>query len=583
MEINLSKEQQYIYDKYLQGDNIFITGPGGTGKTKLIQYIVDEANEDGKRLQLCSMTGCSALLFNRKAKTVHSWAGIGLAKGDNDKIISRVCKSKYKKKNWKSVDILIVDEVSMMSLKIFNILDKIGRNVRKKNIPFGGMQIIFAGDFYQLPPVGDMDDRETSQFCFESKIWNDVFQHQVELTKIFRQKDQAYVKILNEIRVGKIKKSTIQALKKYIGRKIDPESIIEPTRLYPLRRTVESLNQTQMDKIGDKEYNYKYKRIDDITLLKKSNDIEINKSFDEKRKMIEQDFMLKNLNCNEDLTLKMGSQVMCIINLDMDSSTPICNGSQGVIIKMDNGIPLVKFNNGSIRKMCYHVWESENIPGVGIAQIPLILSWAITIHKSQGVTLDMAEIDIGSGIFECGQSYVALSRVKNLDGLYLKSFDPSKITINKKVHKFYNEKMIKSVISDDNINTFKKEDIDTNTVKKKIKKKIIKTKSVKIPLDLNNPLVKSLKDYRYDKSKEKNVPAFCIFSDNVINNIVDSKPKTLVELGEIDGIGATKIDQYGNDIISHINNNEMVENISEKPNNNNTKINNVTKLLINQL
>ena len=167
--------------------------------------------------------------------------------------------------------------------------------------------------------------------------------------------------------------------------------------------------------------------------------------------------MLKNLNCSEDLTIKIGSQVMCIINLDMDSSTPICNGSQGVIIKMDNGIPLVKFNNGSIRKMCYHVWESENIPGVGIAQIPLILSWAITIHKSQGVTLDMAEIDIGSGIFECGQSYVALSRVKNLEGLYLKSFDPTKITINKKVHKFYNKKMLKSVIeSKDNTNYKKK-------------------------------------------------------------------------------------------------------------------------------
>ena len=102
-------------------------------------------------------------------------------------------------------------------------------------------------------------------------------------------------------------------------------------------------------------------------------------------------------------------------------------------------------------------------------------------------------------------------------------------------------------------------------------------------MDLNNPLVKSLKDYRYDKSKEKNVPAFCIFSDNVINNIVDSKPKTLVELGEINGIGATKIDKYGNDIISHINNNEMVKNISEKTIDNNPKFNNVTKLLINQL
>ena len=446
MEFTLSDEQKYIYEKYLQCENIFITGPGGTGKTRLIQHIVDNANEDGKRVQLCSMTGCSALLFNRKAKTVHSWAGIGLAKGENNKIISRVCKSRYKKKNWKSIDILIIDEVSMMSLKIFTILDEIGRIVRKKDIPFGGIQVIFAGDFYQLPPVGDMDDRESNQFCFESKIWNRVFNNQVELTKIFRQKDEKYIKILNEIRIGKIHKSTILTLNKYIGRNIDPNSVIQPTRLYPLKRTVQLLNQTQMDKIKENEYNYTYKRIDDISMIKKANNIDINKSFDQKRKIMEQDFMLKNLNCNEQLTLKTGSQVMCIVNLDMDGIKPICNGSQGIVIKIEKDIPIVKFNNGLIRKMGHHFWESENIPGVGISQIPLILSWAITIHKSQGVTLDMAEIDIGSGIFECGQSYVALSRVKNLDGLYLKSFDPRKIIIHKKVNEFYNKIMNKTKI-----------------------------------------------------------------------------------------------------------------------------------------
>ena len=116
----------------------------------------------------------------------------------------------------------------------------------------------------------------------------------------------------------------------------------------------------------------------------------------------------------------------------------LCNGSQGIITKIsDNGFPFVKYNNGSSIEMGRHNWISDKIPGIGVSQIPLVLSWAITIHKSQGATLDSAEIDVGSGIFECGQTYVALSRVKSLNGLYLKSFDPSRILINKKVKIFY--------------------------------------------------------------------------------------------------------------------------------------------------
>ena len=134
---------------------------------------------------------------------------------------------------------------------------------------------------------------------------------------------------------------------------------------------------------------------------------------------------------------KKGSQVLCIANLEMEGRYQICNGSQGVIIDFKNEYPIVKFNNGAERVMVPHIWASENIPGVGVIQVPLILAWALTIHKSQGSSLDMASIDVGSGIFECGQTYVALSRVKSLEGLYLKSFDPKKIKINKKVKQFY--------------------------------------------------------------------------------------------------------------------------------------------------
>jgi ATP-dependent DNA helicase PIF1 len=139
------------------------------------------------------------------------------------------------------------------------------------------------------------------------------------------------------------------------------------------------------------------------------------------------------------MKLKIGSQVMCIINIQSDTGIEICNGSQGIVTDFCEitGLPRVKFNNGIERIMVSHVWASDKIPGIGVSQVPLILAWALTIHKSQGATLDAAEIDVGSGIFECGQTYVALSRVKSLDGLYLSSFDVTKIKINKKVKDFY--------------------------------------------------------------------------------------------------------------------------------------------------
>jgi ATP-dependent exoDNAse (exonuclease V) alpha subunit len=154
---------------------------------------------------------------------------------------------------------------------------------------------------------------------------------------------------------------------------------------------------------------------------------------------MELEFLANNLICEKEMKLKVGAQVMSIINIQSDRGLDVCNGSQGIITGFCaiSGCPQVKFNNGIEMIMTRNIWQSDKIPGIGVSQVPLILAWALTIHKSQGATLDAAEIDVGSGIFECGQTYVALSRVKSLDGLYLTSFDASKIRINRKVKEFY--------------------------------------------------------------------------------------------------------------------------------------------------
>lgn len=437
--MELSQEQQIAFDKYVAGDNIFITGPGGAGKSALIKMIQSHAFSRFKNIQVTALTGCAAVLLNCKAKTLHSWAGIGLGNGTTEQLVKKISKNKFAKTLWRETNILVIDEVSMLSLKLFNLLNEIGKVVRKNQKPFGGIQLIFSGDFFQLPPVGDQDEPDTQRFCFESDDWNSVFHRdcQIQLKKIFRQTDDTYVTILNQIREGKIKRKSNELLLQYVGRPFDEKLIVEPTKLYPTRNKVENINLTKMATL-EGEINIfciKYLKDQDMT---KSERIR-RQDFTDKDIQFELDFLANNLLCDKEIKLKVGAQVMCIINIQSDTGMEVCNGSQGIVTGFCEitGCPYVKFNNGIQRIMGRNVWTSEKIPGIGVSQVPLILAWALTIHKSQGATMDAAEIDVGSDIFECGQTYVALSRVKSLEGLYLTSFDASRIRINRKVKEFY--------------------------------------------------------------------------------------------------------------------------------------------------
>lgn len=421
----LSDEQQQAFNKYIQGENIFITGPGGSGKSELIRRIYKHALSRNKEIHVTAMTGCAALLLNCKATTIHSWSGIGIGNKSLDELVKKIYKNKFAKKMWLKTEILVLDEVSMLSKKIFELLNQIGRIMRNNGQPFGGIQIIFCGDFYQLPPVGSANDPDSCKFCFESAEWLPKTQ-QIELVKIFRQSDTNYAEILNQIRKGRIKRRANDLLMSYVGRPIPPDFVI--TKLYPTRIKVDNLNFQQMEHLDGEEIEYHLNTKIGTTTSSKYSSAEIK---------YETDHLINNITCERIVRLKVGAHVMCIVNIQGDQ-IEICNGSQGVVTAFtSDGLPKVKFNNGREMVMARHIWTSEKIPTIGVTQIPLILAWALTIHKSQGASLDAAEIDVGTGIFECGQTYVALSRVKSLDGLYLASYDPSKIKINKKVFEFY--------------------------------------------------------------------------------------------------------------------------------------------------
>ena len=294
--MELSIEQQKVLDEFKSGKNIFITGPGGTGKSFIIKKIVEEAEKVNKNIQVTAMTGCAAILLECNAKTIHSWSGLGIANGTMYNNIDKVVKNKYKKKKWNKVDVLIIDEVSMMSDTFLETLHEVGKNVKKSEKPFGGIQVIFSGDFYQLPPISR--DSEYIKYCFESEIWDEVMDTTIELKKIFRQTDLDYIKMLNQIRVGKLSKKSLNLLESRVNLKL-PENI-EPTILHSSRLKVEHINKMKINKLDEEERIFKMKVINDTKGGYKDFDIST----------------LKNNTLAEDeFKTKKGAQVMCIMNM----------------------------------------------------------------------------------------------------------------------------------------------------------------------------------------------------------------------------------------------------------------------------
>lgn len=426
--VKLSAEQQLAFDRYVSKKNIFVTGPGGTGKSELIRTIVTHAKANNKKIQVCATTGCAADLLQCGARTIHSWAGIGMANGTVQEVAQRVVSKKQKQSNWKKTDILVIDEVSMMPAKLLHILDIIARRVRTALLPFGGIQLLLFGDFYQLPPVGDKEDPESLQFAFEYSRWDQIITEVIELKTVFRQTNPDFIKTLHQLRIGKLSRSGYNRLLERVNISLTPPHGIIPTKLLPLKKHVEAINQKYMARLEtDKVINNLEAFVDEG----QTKDLTTG-TID-----YEHSYLTNNCLCEKELSLKIGAQVMCIANIDMDNEKPVCNGSQGIIKRFIGKNPEVEFANGRILIMTPHSWKSEKFPNVGIKQIPLILAWAITIHKSQGATLDYAEVDAGSGVFECGQTYVALSRVKSFEGLRLTAFDYNKVKIDRRVLEYY--------------------------------------------------------------------------------------------------------------------------------------------------
>lgn len=426
--MKLSNTQQEAFDSYKNGNNVFLTGPGGTGKTALIKTIYEDSLKKCKNIQLTALTGVASVQLHEKAKTIHSWAGVGLGDKNLTYYKNKIAKSKATVLKWKSVEVLVIDEVSMLTEELLELLNSLAQYFRKNTKIFGGIQLILSGDFYQLPPV-----KNNSKFCFESRLFEELFQSKIVLDTIFRQEDSRLVKILNNIRLGKITKGDINILNTRL--RVDVSSDIKPVILMPRKNSVEEINNQKLNSLPGESHIFNRKIHEDLEISNEEKSYMKLLSASEYTE--EYGFLEKSTLVTEALSLKVGAQVMCTINVLEEDTLKLSNGTQGIVTEFRNDLPVVEFENGLTRLMNYHTWKSHTIPCCGLSQIPLILSWALTIHKAQGTTLSHCRMNIGNDIFEAGQTYVALSRVKNLEGIYLEEFNPHKIKINPKVKQFY--------------------------------------------------------------------------------------------------------------------------------------------------
>ena len=418
-----TKKQREAVDLILSGKSIFLTGGAGVGKSYVIKAF-RELMGNSRNIAVTSTTGVSAILVG--GSTVHSYLGIGLGTGTAEEIAEKIMHATKSRRRWQETDTLIIDEISMMSPDLFDKLEKIARLLRcgpepmgkTKQPPFGGIQLILSGDFLQLPVVG------SDYFCFESKSWEKCIDKVVVLDEIVRQEDKDFQDVLNKIRIGVVDKNVQTVLGERLGKKLENPNGIIPTKIFTINADVDYLNEQELDKLAqDGREFFEYKM-----------EIKFNDFVKNREQAI--DKYRKSSLAPETLQLCVGAQVMLLANLDVESG--FGNGSRGVVVDFLQDFPVVRFMNGKEQVITYYVWDikEDKKSVVSIKQIPLRVAYAITSHKSQGSTLDFAIVDL-SNIFEYGQGYVAISRVKTLEGLSISRINYEKIIAHPKALEFY--------------------------------------------------------------------------------------------------------------------------------------------------
>jgi ATP-dependent exoDNAse (exonuclease V) alpha subunit len=373
------------------GYNIFLTGPAGSGKTYVLNRYIEYLKSKSIAVAVTASTGIAATHLN--GKTIHSWSGLGIRNALDEKSLKRISRKRQLKSRILKTKTLIIDEISMLHASQLDAVNEICKHVRESQLPFGGIQTIFCGDFFQLPPV-QQENQTTTTFAYSSNIWNEMDIKVCYLDEQHRQKDNALTQVLNDIRQNSVSDKTKEIVATCRNR-VFPKNI-RPAKLFTHNVDVNYINERELKKISAKAFAYNMRTFGKINLV---------------------DFLKKSCLAPECLVLKKGAQVIFVKN---NFEKGYVNGTMGQVIgfEKETRMPIIRTTHGKIITAEPSTWAMEEDDEIiaSIKQIPLRLAWAITVHKSQGMSLDAAEIDLDKS-FEFGMGYVALSRVRTLSGL----------------------------------------------------------------------------------------------------------------------------------------------------------------------
>lgn len=389
------------------GKNTFLTGEAGSGKTYLLNQYIHYLKENKVAVAVTASTGIAAT--HLQGTTIHSWSGIGVKDELSNKEIEKLAADSRIKRNYKKTKVLIIDEISMLHPHQLDLVDRIARRILKDE-PFGGMQVVLCGDFFQLPPVTSGGLTDDKKFAFESAAWQQGHFHVCYLSEQHRQQNDPLYTILNDIRQGTAGEHTRVPLRTRY--KKEPEGGTRPTLLYSRNINVDFINERELSALPGDEKSFHMEEHGHHALVES---------------------LKKSCLAPSCLKLKLGAEVMFIKN---DAQGRYVNGTRCVVVGFERreGWPVVKTYDGDTLVALPEEWKVEDNGSIRavITQVPLRLAWAITIHKSQGMTLDAIEVDLGDA-FEPGMGYVALSRVRRLSGLKLMNLNAMALKVHPKI------------------------------------------------------------------------------------------------------------------------------------------------------
>ena len=391
------------------GHNAYVTGPAGSGKTYLLNKYIKFLRDNNVEVGITASTGLAATHMG--GMTIHAWSGLGIRNELTEYDLDELEERQYLWRRFEKVKVLIIDEVSMLHHYRLDLVDRVLRHFKRNEKPFGGIQVVLCGDFFQLPPIARFGEPK-SQFAYTSDAWKNLDLRICYLEEQHRQTDKDFIGVLNAIREARVDEQTLNLLQNCYNKK-NTKCDIEPTRLHTHNENVDTINAVELKKIPGQTYSYKMsdKGAERLVLL-----------------------LEKSCLAPRDLQIKVGAKVMFVKN---NNEQGYVNGTLGVVESCDHFGPIVRTTNGSLIKVEPTTWmiEENGKLKAEIKQFPLRLAWAITVHKSQGMSLDSVEVDLSKS-FEKGMGYVALSRVRTLAGLKLLGLNKTALEVSDEILKY---------------------------------------------------------------------------------------------------------------------------------------------------